>query len=423
MNVPLPERLAGEELAGLWARCWKAMARAGPDQWREVTIRLPLEGDAERRAVAGLLGRPVRPGTASVGIDLADLDAVLRRADDGWGLAEVVTAASGPLPDRAGDARAQQAAVAATLEQAREAAPDEPWVEPWLDGLAQGMLTRLHGRGELELVPTAARVLARLPGRGTPLPALASEITGNPKALAGTTLEGLVLRALAIREQEPPPRSAADRRALWETAGVVPDDLASQVLVLGVPAVPVGTLGRWLAEARDEGWPLRVTLHQLQHSPITVERPRPVFVCENPAVLRAAAERLGPASAPLVCTEGRPSLACTRLLSSLGEAGCELRYHGDFDWPGLRIAAALLSLPGAVPWRLSAADYSQAVARLEGDRPTLRGPAADSPWDPDLAVAMAQRDTAVYEEEVLDDLLADLDDRAHAADQTRRVSG
>ena len=402
----LPPRLTGEGLAELWQRCWRAMARAGPEQWSTVRLRLPLEHDGARRAVSGILGRPIRPGTAATTIRLGDLDELLRRADRRWDLRAVVEHEHGSLPDRAGDAEQQAAAIAAARDQARTLAPDEVWVGAWLDELDRGMLTRLHTRGELDLLPTAARVLAALPAEGTPLPALASQVTGDTKALGPTTLAGLVLRGLAVRMGEPTPRSAAERRALWEAAGVVPDDLASQVLVLNL--TPTGSaLAGWLREAAAEGLPFRITLQQLARQPLTHGAPGPVRVCENPAVLRAAAEQLGAGSAPLVCTEGRPSMACRRLLDGLVAAGAHVRYHGDFDWPGLRIGESLLAVTGGRPWRLGAADYLEAVERCDPRAP-LTGAATASPWDPDLARTMADVGRTIYEEDVLDVLLGDL---------------
>jgi uncharacterized protein (TIGR02679 family) len=392
------------------------MARAGPAAWREVTMRVPVHDDADRHALAGLLGRPVRAGTASVAVRLGDLDATLSRAGDGWDLEAVVEAAVGPLPDRAGDARRRRQAIASTLAEARQLLygggrgrpGDDDWVDRWLAELGRGLGARLHGRGELDLVPTAARVLARLPADDLPLPALAAAVTGDTKALAGTPLASLVLRGLAARAGEPRPVTAGERRSLWESVGVVPDDLASQVLVLGLPVAADGPLGGWLAEAAREGLPFRITLHQLARSPLTVAAPQVVSVCENPAVLRAAAERFGAAAAPLLCTEGRPSVACLRLLAALRAGGCVLRYHGDFDWPGLRIAASLLSDQGARPWRLGATEYLDAVASIEGQRPVLRGTPAPSPWDPRLAEVMAQHGMVIHEEDVLAQLLADL---------------
>jgi hypothetical protein len=37
------------------------------------------------------------------------------------------------------------------------------------------------------------------------------------------------------------------------------------------------------------------------------------FTCENPDVIAAVADALGPACPPLVCSEGWPSTACLRL--------------------------------------------------------------------------------------------------------------
>jgi uncharacterized protein (TIGR02679 family) len=370
-------------------------------------VACPARGDDTRRAISGILGRPIRQGTAATTVGLGDLDERLRQADPAWDLPTVVEHLHGPLPDRAAEAQEQADAVAAARDHARSLLPSEPWIEAWLADLDRGMLTRLHTRRELELLPTAARVLAELPADGVPLPALASRITGDTKALGATTLAGLVLRGIARRLDEPAPRSAAERRALWEASGVVPDDLASQVLVLNVTATGSALAG-WLTEAGAAGLPFRITLQQLVRQPLRHDEVGPVFVCENPAVLRAAAEQLGAGSAPLVCTEGRPSMACLRLLDGLVAAGADVRYHGDFDWPGLRIGASVLAATGGRPWRFGAADYLDAVARVEPRSP-LAGTMAASPWDPDLAHAMADVGWTIYEEDVLDVLLGDLE--------------
>jgi uncharacterized protein (TIGR02679 family) len=114
--------------------------------------------------------------------------------------------------------------------------------------------------------------------------------------------------------------------------------------------------------------------------------PGSVFVCENPAVLRAAAERLGPASAPLVCTEGRPSVAAATLLDRLVAGGAVLHPRADFDWPGLAIGGALLARPGTRPWRFAAADYERARRARVTNRPALGGSPVASPWSPALAI-------------------------------------
>jgi uncharacterized protein (TIGR02679 family) len=174
---------------------------------------------------------------------------------------------------------------------------------------------------------------------------------------------------------------AGVQRALWESAGAIPDDMASQALVLGLTAVPSQPLASWLSEAAETGIPFRVTLQQLVSMPLqpTVTH---VFVCESPSVLLAAAARVasswldGPA---LVCTEGVASAACHRLLTALAGAGASIHWRGDFDWTGLRAVGDAIARHGARPWRMDLADYDAALAA--GAAEPLRGPVAPSPWD------------------------------------------
>jgi uncharacterized protein (TIGR02679 family) len=125
-------------------------------------------------------------------------------------------------------------------------------------------------------------------------------------------------------------------------------------------------------------------------------------------VVEEAADRLGPACAPLVCIEGRPSVAASRLLSALVAADADLAYHGDFDWPGLEIANGVVAL-GARPWRMSVANYRTAVSTAAVALPRLpeRG-GITATWDGDLAGEMERTRHQVEEEHVLHELLADL---------------
>jgi uncharacterized protein (TIGR02679 family) len=82
-----------------------------------------------------------------------------------------------------------------------------------------------------------------------------------------------------------------------------------------------------------------------------------VYVCENPTVVAAAANRLGPRSAPLICTEGQPNTAAQVLLRQLVSAGVQLAYHGDFDWGGIHIGNFIMGRFAATPWRFSTDAY------------------------------------------------------------------
>ena len=132
-----------------------------------------------------------------------------------------------------------------------------------------------------------------------------------------------------------------------------------------------------------------------------------VHACENPAVLRRAAGDLGPAARPLICTEGQPSTAFHRLAAAITRADGALRYHGDFDWPGVAIAASIIDRHHATPWRFAAPDYEAAI-KADADHVRLAGSGRPTPWDPALEETMTAHGRAVYEESVAATLVADL---------------
>ncbi len=402
------ERYRGPEYRRLLAAARRSLERTGGSLAGRISVADP--DDAERKAIIGITGMHQPAGTKRLTVSLESLDAAVRRAA-GRGLAELLTALGPPLRNRP-VAAASLAASRAELVALAEASPLYlacDWYRQWLGELRQdGTLTRLATQGDVGILAQGVHVLEFLEGRPAgagpiTLPALAAQFTGNTKVLNhGTVLATLVLRALALQAGVARPASAAERRELWDRAGVLVDDLASRVLVLNLPAAGEG-LGEWLTSAARYGTPFQVTLHQLAAHPVKVSCPR-IFVCENPAVLRRACAELGAACPPLVCTEGRPSTAFHRLVGMAVGAGAELWYHGDFDWPGVAIAADVIGRYGGRPWRMGASDYRLAARPGVG----LGGDPVDTPWDPGLRETMLAEGHAVYEETVGDQLLADL---------------
>jgi uncharacterized protein (TIGR02679 family) len=376
----------------------------------EGAIGLTDPTEAERRVVIGITGG-YRPATVRrMSVTLEQLDHALHNRH-GAGLLKILGTLDGPLRDRPAERQAEAETRTNALQAARSGSrhAGEEWYATWLDGIAaDGSLTRLIRAGSDDLIRQATAVLDRLPADSLPLPVLAEWSTGDTKALApGGALARLVLRALALRSGTTVPTGRAAQRELWETVGVILDDLASQVLVLGVGVSGDDVVAGWLNDAADFGIPFRLTLHQqtVSADPITPVA-EDIFVCENPAVLRAAAAELADASAALVCTEGVPSAACHRLLAAAVTAGARLHWRADFDWAGLRITGSAISRYGASPWRMSVADYMAGLRAGEGV--PLAGAPAGSPWDHELASALTREGSAVMEERILTDLLADL---------------
>jgi uncharacterized protein (TIGR02679 family) len=198
--------------------------------------------------------------------------------------------------------------------------------------------------------------------------------------------------------------------------GVHLDDLSSLVLCLGLLGDTRTALGKVLALHRETGQPAVLTLRQLRchDEALSVGLMR---ICENPVVIAAAADELGSRCPPLVCVGGQPSAAGWRLLDLLTAGGAEFRYHGDFDWGGIRIASAVRQRVGQEqshwqPWRYDRGAYEAAAATVLAGHAArltrLAGEPVATPWDPGLATAMACHGVRIEEELSLDALLADL---------------
>jgi uncharacterized protein (TIGR02679 family) len=393
----LQRLLGGAGLAALRQRLRQRLEGGDPT----APLRLGSLSDEEHAALAALAGRPARR-TASMQLDLQAIDAALARAGLASSLRDALEALDGPIVDRA----------AASLRlQTRWQELVQACAHPGLRAVLQsarglGLLKRLSaGRPEtaLELVRAALSVLARLPAAGLPRAQLAAVTLGDAHALdAGSPVATLVLSALRHAATTDEDAGGERSRAVWAAAGVLVNELARPALALNLP----GLVGQGGVAA---GEPAYLSLRRLLRSPPAWSvQGRAVFICENPNLLALAADRLGPRCAPLVCTEGMPAAAQRTLLWQLAAAGAVLHYHGDFDWPGLRIAGQVLREHGARPWRMGAADYLAAVARAPRPGRTLADAAVDTPWDAALAAAMRQERLAIDEEALAETLLADL---------------
>jgi uncharacterized protein (TIGR02679 family) len=403
----LQRLLAGPDTAWILERLRRRLERGRP-----LTGTLTRAGatPAERHAAAQLLGRGLRPG-GSVSVPLDELESVLVRAGAAGDLRAAVEALTGPVADAAAAAAEHEAAWTAVLAGAQEWAAARG-LGGWLEEVrARGLLRRLAGgepdRGE-QLLAVTRQVIQALPVTGVPRARLAADVLGDSHALDDDRpVATLVLRALeALAESDPDTdlRTAEGRRRVWAGAGVLVGELAAPVLTLGLRAAGTGVTARMLAAARDAGEAVHLTLRQLVRDPPAWPATT-VSICENPTVVAAAADLLGTDCAPLVCTHGQPSTAVNALLDQLVDAGAALRYHGDFDWPGLVIANGMIGRRGATPWLMSTDHYLAAAPR--STRP-LEGTSTAAVWDPGLAPAMTRHGVRVEEELVLDALLADL---------------
>lgn len=439
------DRLLGvPEMAWLISRVRPRILSAG-DQPLRGAVQLNDPTDGQRAAAVRLVGRPRRAGSA-LRVDLAVVEEILRRGPWPAGLADAALTLSGPVVDRA----AERARAAAAWEAARDdlvpALRRFPGlVQWWHTWCAAGGLKRAAGAEAArtsaasaptvaaDLVKRVAAVLERLPATGQPLAVLAREAVGDAHGLDASRplgrLAAAVVRAAFLPGSVDGEGATGEwsTRDVWAAAGVILSNVASTALCLGVPgAGPAGSDGgrdrsrgataTTLEAMRTARMPVVLTLDQVRSGGVrTVPRGGVVHVCENPTIVEVVAERWARAAGDvpgavgpvLVCTSGQPSTATIDLLRTLAAEGAQVRYHGDFDWAGLRIAWSLRTHVAWVPWRYTAADYRAAV---QDGSPSLHltGGPAQCPWDPELAIAMTECGLAVEEEAVAHLLAADV---------------
>lgn len=406
---PRLQRLLGvEELTWLVARVRRRLEHGDAVHG---TVALAEASTGQRDAVERLLGRRPRPGT-TLTVRLQDVDDVLRQSGvHRAGLASAVVALTGPVRDRASAVAEQDARWRAAFAPLDAAVGERPTLQAWAAGLrATGAVRRItrDASDAVVLLADLAAAVNALPAEPEPVGRFAERVLGSAHALdPDRALAGLVFGAACVLGGTAEGEGAGWRREVWASVGLLRDELSSTVLTLGLPGDTDTATGRMLGVLTDAGEPAVLTLRQLtRHPPAFRLAGRLVSVCENPVVVAEAADRLGPQSAPLVCLGGQPGAAAMTLLRAALAAGARLRYHGDFDWGGLRIGNVMWARLPVTPWRFDAASYCAAAAQGKGR--ALTGPVVEPIWDPTLCHAMRHEGRRVEEERVLDDLLSDL---------------
>ena len=233
--------LGRRELARLWPEVRGRLERLGQARG---TVRLAGATEAERRAIAGLLGLPTVPD-GELRVRLDRLDRALRASRFATDLRTAMTLLGGPLRDR-GEESAQERRRREELwasADSHAAVGARPELRRWLAELRAGGLVRRLARADSEarLLQRALDVLSALAlEKGEMrLPVLARATLGTSHGLdAGRPVASLVVRALAFLAGQPPPRSAAERRACWERAGVIVDEIGTCATFVSIFTLP-----------------------------------------------------------------------------------------------------------------------------------------------------------------------------------------
>jgi uncharacterized protein (TIGR02679 family) len=416
----LQRLLGGEHLAALRKRLRRRFERAASEQANE-SFRISQLTPDEHAALAGLTGRRPRY-SGSLQIDLAGVDAALRQAGIAESLRVALEQLDGPIIHLAtarDESESQWSKVAGS--------GGHPGLVQFLQvPAAMGLLKRLSSGDPFtatELCCRVEAVLKCLPANGLTRAQLAADVLGDAHALdngrAVATIVLAVWRQVAVpaesqsgdvvsQDEDSIPKvlDGESARDVWARAGILVNELARPAAFLNLPALDTG--GQVLGE------PGYVSLRRLvRRPPVWAVAGQAVYVCENPNLLAIAADTLGPRCPPMVCTEGMPAAAQSRLLSQLVRAGARLLYHGDFDWPGLQIGNYMMREFGAEPWRFCAADYLAAVRVAPRPGHRLKGITVLASWDEELTPVMTEYQIGIAEEGVAASLLQDLDGAAN----------
>jgi uncharacterized protein (TIGR02679 family) len=403
--------------------------------WLTGPVRAQLDESADRQSVtvdfdslppeaadryADLLGLRARP-SGRTRVNITRVDTALRASPNGMPLVTLLEALDGPLQNRR-EQRAVTRIARANVWVAARAHPalaKHPVLEAWVDE-EQAQAARLPADPvrRLDIVTGALDVANALPAPGIGRARLSWQVFRDTKALstAGSDQHrrACALRAVAVIADRQVPSDVAGERELWEAVGVSVDPLSSRVLVAGLAPLGDHAVAHALRARTGAGLASVLTLADIEtwQPDASLTSATRVYVCENPEVVIAALNELGPACPALICTEGRPHLAAVRLISALLSSGARVCTHADFDWDGVSIVAAVTAL-GAEPWCMKGDDYVRAVsAAASHDRPlpVLTGKPAPTPWCPDLQQQLRKRKLEVHEEDegVLTSLLHDL---------------
>jgi uncharacterized protein (TIGR02679 family) len=397
-----PELVTRADRSGL-APLWAELARRLGASDRPVR-RVQLLGldTTQREALADLLGLASLPSAAPT----VPVEQVCRslRIDEPT-LRRLVERLQGPLDNRSARRAAEMESRRRLWEEVEEVVAGRG-----LDGWVARLRTAGVPDGDVaahraRLAPVLD-VVAELPLEPPrPLALVAQRHLGDPHALdQGTWAGAVVADAAAGLAGLATPVSAEQARTALSGVGIATDQLSTPVLTLGLHGPGGGPDPGWLAAMAEAGEPVMLTASQLRRWPLEVDVVE-VRVVENPSVVGGGgAEGI---TSPLVCTASWPTHAGVLLLDQLRAGGAQLHYHGDIDPTGLALTEHHRRRFGALPWRMGAGDYLAAVddAVVSVDPAVAIPP---TPWDPDLADAVREHRRVVYEEQVIEILLRDL---------------
>ena len=366
-----PRSLDRPGLGRLWDLVAERLQRNGLRP--QGTVRLDGLDRDERHALAGLLGRPVADdGSRSPRRPRPAPPRQRRRA----GLVAAAERLRGPLVDRPGRRQARAEATARVWAAGR-ATPRRARAWPRRRGSSPGSRScAAPGRWGASRPERAERALATAARCAAALPAPHRRRALRPgrAGVARLRRRPRARRRHAARRRRAAGGGGHRRHAVSVDSGGAAGAVAARWACSPTrcprprspPASARPARTSWLDDRTDAGWESHLTLRDLRRLDLAVPAGGVRVRVREPAGARGG--RSTPAVGARSCAPWASRRSWSRpLLERLAAAGAELRYHGDFDWPGITIANVLVGTHRCRPWRFGAADYVEALARLGAD--------------------------------------------------------
>lgn len=282
------------------------------------------------------------------------------------------------------------------------------------------LLIREYGRDcgqALELAENMGKALVRVEnakaaGTEIPLAVFAADITGNPHYFdRGTTAGQLLIHGICYLENTSFPENAHQWRGLLLSVGIVPDNVSSMVHAFGLR---IKTTEGWHPAyevfcARKE--PCVITMENLREVTGVQAAGNRVYVVENEMVFSYLLDKGKGKNFTLLCTSGQLRAAALELIPFILDSGAEIRYSGDMDPDGLGIADRLWQKYGdrIQIWRMTPDDYVKSLSgESVGETGMTKLENIRNPLLQKTAACIMEKRMAAYQENLLEDLLADI---------------
>ncbi len=232
----------------------------------------------------------------------------------------------------------------------------------------------------LENIPYLLKALEMLPlwhDEKQRIAVFASAVTGNPHYFDETNkmFRYLLYGICGVCNIQYPQKQNAEVKAeLLYQAGILKDDISSNVTCIGIRGyLYSGEIHDGIEGFLKQGEMVQLNMYHLGKLKSIHSVGQKVYVVENPSIFQKLAEETK-GKVCVVCSNGQLRLAVLVLLDLLTDTGSQILYSGDFDPEGLMIAQKLKNRyhEKLQLWHYECEDYTKAKSMEEISEKRLR---------------------------------------------------